>query len=134
MVAFYPHFVSCGEKATLLDVVGEYKHNLILIQFPVSVSFSYLFCIHFFHLLLHFIHSIHTTPNPPPKAPTIHLIISHVLIYLFNIILLFRWFALLYFIPDRPTVRSFLACCPVVRSVYTYTVRSGYLPVLTASH
>lgn len=25
MVAFYPHFVSCGEKATLKDVVGE--HN-----------------------------------------------------------------------------------------------------------
>jgi hypothetical protein len=23
MVAFYPHFVSCGEKATLKDVVGE---------------------------------------------------------------------------------------------------------------
>lgn len=25
MVAFYPHFVSCGEKATIKDVVGE--HN-----------------------------------------------------------------------------------------------------------
>lgn len=24
MVAFYPHFVSCGEKATLRDVVGEF--------------------------------------------------------------------------------------------------------------
>lgn len=23
MVAFYPHFVSCGEKATLKDVVGK---------------------------------------------------------------------------------------------------------------
>ena len=24
MVAFYPHFVSCGEKATLKDVVGKH--------------------------------------------------------------------------------------------------------------
>ena len=31
MVAFYPHFVSCGEKATLKDVIGKLNHfNLII--------------------------------------------------------------------------------------------------------
>lgn len=32
MVAFYPHFVSCGEKATLSDVVGELDEFNYLIR------------------------------------------------------------------------------------------------------
>lgn len=35
MVAFYPHFVSCGEKATLKDVVGE-SFLLVLIHQVMS--------------------------------------------------------------------------------------------------
>lgn len=30
MVAFYPHFVSCGESATLKDVVGMYFFFILL--------------------------------------------------------------------------------------------------------
>lgn len=35
MVAFYPHFVSCGEKATLKDVVGELNdsNSIISLEF-----------------------------------------------------------------------------------------------------
>lgn len=41
MVAFYPHFVSCGEKATLKDVIGKLKDFNSLISLEL--------------LLLHFI-------------------------------------------------------------------------------
>jgi hypothetical protein len=33
MVAFYPHFVSCGEKATLKDVVGELKSYKFILKY-----------------------------------------------------------------------------------------------------
>lgn len=32
MVAFYPHFVSCGEKATLKDVVGKPRNSIISLE------------------------------------------------------------------------------------------------------
>lgn len=36
MVAFYPHFVSCGEKATLNDVVGELNEFNSIISLEAS--------------------------------------------------------------------------------------------------
>jgi hypothetical protein len=37
MVAFYPHFVSCGEKATLKDVVGKYNVHSLNTTAPVNL-------------------------------------------------------------------------------------------------
>jgi hypothetical protein len=46
MVAFYPHFVSCGEKATLRDVVGEFiKLNVVKLTNKSALHMSFTVCV-----------------------------------------------------------------------------------------